>query len=43
MGNPFYEDSAHLILDTKELVPKCVGEAVSGAKMKGQSMYDKYM
>ena len=44
MGNPFYEDSADLlVLDTKEIVPKCVVEAVSGAKAKGQSMYDKYV
>ena len=44
MGNPFCEDSADLlVLDTKEIVPKCVVEAVSGAKMKGQSMYDKYV
>ena len=44
MGNPFCEDSADLlVLDTKEIVPKCVVEAVSGAKMTGQSMYDKYV
>ena len=45
MGNPFCEDSADLLaLDTKEIVAKCVVEAVSSrAKMKGQSMYDKYV
>ena len=44
MGNPFCEDSADLlVLDTKEIVPKCVVEPVSGAKIKGQSMYDKYV
>ena len=44
MGNPFCEDSADLlVLDTKEIVPKCVVESVSGAKIKGQSMYDKYV
>ena len=44
MGNPFCEDSADLlVLDTKEIVPKCVVEAVSGAKIKGQSMYDNYV
>ena len=32
-----------IFLDTKEIVPKCVVEAVSGAKMKGQPMYDKYV
>ena len=41
MGNPFCEAGADLlVLDTKEIVPKCVVEAVSGAKIKGQSMYD---
>ena len=44
MGNPFSEDSVDLlVLDTKEIAPKCVVEAVSGAKEKGQSMYDKYV
>lgn len=44
MGNPFCEDSVHLlVLDTKKIVPKCVVEAVSGAKVKGQSVYDKYV
>ena len=44
MGNPFCEDSADLlVLDTKEIVPKCVVEAVSEAKIKGQSMYDNYV
>ena len=43
-GNPFCEDSVHLlVLDTKKIVPKCVVEAVSGAKVKGQSVYDKYV
>ena len=31
------------MLDTKEIAPKCVVEAVSGAKEKGQSLYDKYV
>ena len=44
MGNPFCEDSAHrLVLDTKKIVPKCLVEAVSGAKTKGQSIYQKYV
>ena len=44
MGNPFCEDSADLlVLDTKEIAPKCVVEDVSGAKEKGQSMYDEYV
>ena len=44
MGNPFCEDSADLlVLDTKAIVPNCVVEAVSGAKIKGQSMYDNYV
>ena len=44
MGNPFCKDSADLlVLDTKEIVPKCVVEAVSGAKIKGQSMYNNYV
>lgn len=44
MGNPFCEDSNDLIvLDTKEIMPKCVVEAISGAKEKGKSMYDKYV
>ena len=39
LGNPFCEASADLlVLVTKEIVPKCVVEAVSGAKMKGQSV-----
>lgn len=43
MGNPFREDSTDLlVLDTKEIVPKSVVEAVSTAKEKGQSMYDTY-
>ena len=44
MGNPFSEGSVDLlVLDTKEIAPKCVVEAVSGAKEKGQSIYDKYL
>jgi len=40
MGNPFCEDSAYLLVfDTKEIVPNCVVEAVSGAKMKGELIY----
>ena len=30
-------------LDTKEIMPECVVEAISGAKEKGKSMYDKYV
>ena len=44
MGNLFCKNSANLlVLDTKKIVPKCVVEAVSGAKVKGQSVYDKYV
>ena len=43
MGNPFCKDSADLVLDSEEIVPKCVVEAVSEAKIKGQSMYDNYV
>lgn len=44
MGNPFREDSTDLlVLDTKEIVPKSVVEAVPAAKEKGQSMYDTYV
>jgi len=44
MGNPFREDSTDLVvLDTKEIVPKSVLEAVSAAKEKGQSMYVTYV
>ena len=44
MGNPFSEDSVDLlVLDTKEIAPTCVVEAVSGVKEKGQSMYDRYV
>ena len=44
MEDPFCEDSVYLlVLDTKKIVPKCVVEAVSGAKVKVQSMYDKYV
>ena len=43
-GNPFCEDSVHLlVLDTKKIMPECDVEAVSGSKVKGQSMYDKYV
>ena len=42
MGNLFCKNSANLlVLDTKETMGKCVVEAVSGGKMKGESMYDK--
>ena len=30
-------------LDTKEIMPKCVVKAISGAKERGKSMYDKYV
>ena len=44
MGIPFCEDIADLlVLDTEEIVPKCVAEAVSGVKIKGQSICDKYV
>lgn len=44
MGNPFGEESTDLlVLDTKEIMPECVVEAVSSAKGKGQSEYDKYV
>ena len=37
MGNPFCEDSADLLVLDKEIMHKCVMEAVSAAKVKGQS------
>ena len=44
MGNPFREDSTDLlVLNTKDIVPKPVVEAVSATKEKGQSMYDTYI
>ena len=44
MGNPFFEDSAHLlVLDTEEILPNCDMDAVSTAKGKGQSLYDKFV
>ena len=40
MGNPFTEDSTELIvLDTKEIMPECVFQAIKTAKQKGQSQY----
>ena len=44
MRNPFNEDSADLlVLDTKEMVTKCVLEVISGAKMREQSIHDEYV
>ena len=44
VGNHFREEGTDLlVLDTKEIVPKSVVEAVSAAKEKGQSMYDTYV
>ena len=44
MGNPVCEESTDLlVLDTEEIMPECVVEAVSSAKGKGQSEYDKYV
>lgn len=38
--NPFCEDRTdYLVLDTKEILPNCVEEAVSTTKVKEQSMY----
>ena len=43
MGNPFTEDSTQLIvLDTKEIMPECVVQAIKTAKQKGQSQYDQF-
>lgn len=44
MGNPFTEDSTELIvLDTKEIVPECVVQAIKTVKQKGQSQYDQFV
>ena len=44
MGNPFTEDSTELIvLDTKEIMPECVVQAIKTAKQKGQSQYDQFV
>ena len=44
MGNPFSEESTYLFaLDSKQLMPECVTEAITTAKRKGESMYDEYV
>ena len=44
MGNPLTEDSTELIvLDTKEIMPECVVQAIKTAKQKGQSQYDQFV
>ena len=44
MGNPFTEDSTELIvLDTKEIMPECVIQAIKTVKQKGQSQYDQFV
>ena len=44
MGNPFTEDSTELIvLDTKEIMPECVVQAIKTAKQKGQSQHDQFV
>ena len=44
MGIPFTDDSTELIvLDTKEIMPECVVQAIKTAKQKGQSQYDKFV
>ena len=44
MENPFTEDSTELIvLDTKEIMPECVVQAIKTAKQKGQSQYDQFV
>ena len=44
MGNPFEEDTADLlVLDTKEIMPQCVVEAVQAAEQKGQSQYEAFV
>ena len=43
MGSPFTEDSTELnVLDTKEIMPECVVQAIKTAKHKGQSQYDQF-
>ena len=44
MGNPFTKDSTELImLDTKEIMPECVVQAIKTAKQKGQAQYDHFV
>lgn len=44
MGNPFTEDTTDLIvLDTKDVMPERVVEAVKTAKMNGESQYATYV
>ena len=44
MGKPFTEDSTELIvLDTKEIMSECVGQAIKTAKQKGQSQYSQFV
>ena len=39
MGNPFTEDGTKLIvLDTKEIMPECVIQAIKTVKQKGQRL-----
>ena len=44
MGSLFREDSIQLIvLDTKEIMPECVVQAIKTAEQKDQSQYDQYV
>jgi hypothetical protein len=44
MGNPFEEDSNDLlVLDTKDIMPNCVIEAVKTAKQNGECQYATYV
>ena len=44
MGIPFTDDSTELIvLDTKEIMPECVVQAIKTAKQKCQSQYDQFV
>jgi hypothetical protein len=44
LGNPFTEDSTDLVvLDTKDIMPDSVVEAVKTAKLKGESQYTTYV
>ena len=44
MGNLFSEESTNIFaLDSKQLMPECVIEAITTAKRNGESMYDEYV
>ena len=44
IGSPFTEDTTEVIvLDTKEIIPECVVQAIKTAKQKGQSQYDQFV